>query len=101
MDQVLKEDRLLCKNFPADWGKFNFGSMVQEPEGISVDDVYKGVNYVKGRIYSFPVYQVRMLKSFLNLRGSRGSIYFSYKFNKVLRDAYLHAHYHAKVKRLR
>jgi len=50
MDQVLKEDRLLCKNFPADWGKFNFGSMVQQPEGISVDDVYKGVNYVKGRM---------------------------------------------------
>jgi radical SAM superfamily enzyme YgiQ (UPF0313 family) len=100
MDQVLKEDRLLCKNFPGDWDKFNFSNMVQRPLGVSVDDVYKGVNYVKGRLYSFPAYQVRLLKSFLNVRGNRASIYFSYKFNKMSREAYLHAHYYAKVKRL-
>jgi len=101
MEQVLEEDRLLCKNFPKDWDKFNFSNMVQRPEGVSVEDVYKGVNYVKGRLYSFPAYQVRLLKSFLKVRGNRASTYFSYKFNRVFREAYLHAHYHAKVKHLR
>ncbi len=100
MEQVLAEDRLLCKNFPKDWDKFNFSNMVQQPEGISVEDVYKGVNYIKGRLYSFPTYHVRLLKSFLNVRGNRASLYFTYKFNRLFKEAYLHAHYRAKVKRL-
>ena len=56
---------------------------------------------MKTRLYSFPAYQKRILKSFFNLRGRRASCYFSYKFNSVYREAYMHASYYDKIKHLR
>jgi radical SAM superfamily enzyme YgiQ (UPF0313 family) len=100
MDEVLRDDRLLCKGFPQDWDKFNFSNLVQRPSGISVEEVYEGVNYVKGKLYAFPAYQIRMTKAFFSVRGNWASLYFTYKFNNVFREAYFHANYYKNVKRL-
>jgi radical SAM superfamily enzyme YgiQ (UPF0313 family) len=93
MDKVIAEGRLLYNNFPADWEKFRFSYLTHQPEGLSVDSVYAGNNYIKKRIYSFPVYQFRLLRSIIRLRRPVGA-YLVYKLNQALKRSWLKSHYH-------
>ncbi|MGD9941493.1 MAG: radical SAM protein [Clostridia bacterium] len=92
MDKVMAEDRLLYNDFPADWEKFRFSYLTHRPEGLSVESVYTGNNYIKKSIYSFPVYQYRLLRSVLNLRRPVGA-YLVYKLNQALKRSWLNSHY--------
>jgi hypothetical protein len=67
--------------------------MVHQPEGVEIETVYTGNNYVKGRIYSFPTLQLRLLKSFLSLRNA-ASFYAVRKANQSYRSGWLKSHYH-------
>lgn len=93
MDKVVAEGSLLYRDFPADWEKFRFSYLTHQPEGTSVDSVYTGNNYIKKRIYSFPVYQFRLLRSVLSLRRPVGA-YIVYKLNQALKRSWLQSHYH-------
>ena len=93
MDKVLAEDSLLYKDFPSDWEKFRFSYLTHQPHGLSAKTVYTGNNYIKKRIYSFPVYQYRLLRSFISLRNPMGA-YLVYKLNQALKRSWLNSHYH-------
>lgn len=93
MEQLEKEGRLLYETFPQDWDKYRFSYVVHRPKGIEVDQVYKGDNYIKNRIYSFPAYQYRLMKSLYNLKNVR-NFYAIYKFNQALKRSWQHSHYY-------
>lgn len=93
MDKVVAEGRLLYNDFPADWEKFRFSYLTHQPEGLSVESVYTGNNYIKKRIYTFPYYQYRLVRSILSLRRPLGA-YLVYKLNQALKQSWLHSHYH-------
>ena len=95
MEQMKKENRLIYQNFPQDWNKYRFSYMVHEPGGIKVDTIYAGNNFIKDRLYSFPRYQYRILKSLCSLRNM-ASFYATYKFNKALKKSWQSSHYYKK-----
>ena len=95
MEQMQREGRLIYQNFPHDWDKYRFSYMVHQPQGAEIDTVYIGNNYIKNRIYSFPTYQYRMIKSFLNLKNIT-NFYAVYRFNQGYKMGWLNSHYYRK-----
>ena len=95
MEQMKKENRLVYQNFPQDWNKYRFSHMVHEPVGVKIDTIYAGNNFIKDRLYSFPRYQYRILKSLCSLRNM-ASFYATYKFNKALKKSWQSSHYYNK-----
>ena len=95
MEQLEKEGRLLYETFPQDWDKYRLSYVVHRPKGIEIDQVYKGDNYIKNHIYSFPTYQYRLMKSLYNLKNIP-NFYAIYKFNQALKRSWHHSHYYKK-----
>jgi radical SAM superfamily enzyme YgiQ (UPF0313 family) len=93
MEQLKHEGRLLYEDFPRDWDKYRFSYMVHHPEGVDIETIYTGNNYLKDHIYSFPTLQYRLLKSFLSLRNKE-VFYAVKKFNQSYKKGWLNAHYH-------
>ena len=95
MDQMQEEDRLVYQQFPKDWDKYRFSYMVHQPLGINADIIYTGNNYIKNRIYSFPTYQYRLMKSFLSLKNL-DNFYAIYKDNEAYKRGWQNSHYYNK-----
>ena len=93
MEELQKQNRIIHQNFPQDWEKYRFSFMVHRPEGIDPDTVYIGNNHIKQRLYSFPTYQIRILRSLLNLKNIN-SFYATKKFNSSLKKAWQGSHYY-------
>jgi len=95
MQQLQLDGRLLYFDFPKDWDKYRFSYMVHKPVGVTEDTVYKGNNYIKKKIYSFPIYQYRLLKSFMKLKNLT-NLYTVFKMNQALKKSWLNSHYRQK-----
>jgi radical SAM superfamily enzyme YgiQ (UPF0313 family) len=92
MDQLEKEGRLIYKDFPHDWEKYRLSYLVHKPEGIEEDIIYRGDNFLKKNIYSFPAFSYRLVKSFFAVRGGV-NFYFTKKYNLALKKAWENSHY--------
>jgi len=95
MEQLQKEGRLIYQDFPQDWDKYRLSYMVHQPQGGKAETVYIGNNYIKNRIYSFPVYQYRILKSLYSLKNLT-NFYSSYKANQAYKKGWQNSHYYLK-----
>lgn len=95
MEQLKQEGRLVHKNFPEDWEKYRFSYVVHEPKGIDEETIYRGDNFLKKSIYSFPAPPYRLMKSFYNLKGGM-NFYVTKKYNQALKKAWENSHYYSK-----
>lgn len=95
MEQLQHAGRLIYQDFPQDWDKYRFSYMVHKPQGVDIDTIYIGNNYIKHRIYSFPVYQYRLLKSFFKLK-SVANFCAIYKSNQAGKKSWINSHYYQK-----
>jgi radical SAM superfamily enzyme YgiQ (UPF0313 family) len=93
--QMESEGRLIYKNFPEDWEKYRFSYVVHEPKGLEEETIYRGDNFIKEKLYSFPTYPYRLLKSFINLKGG-GNFYITKKYNQALKKGWENSHYFSK-----
>ena len=93
MEQLQRNDRLIYYDFPHDWDKYRFSYMVHQSKGVEIETIYTGNNYVKDRIYSFPTYQYRLIRSFLNLRSITNFVAV-YKANQGYKKGWLNSHYY-------
>ena len=93
MEVMQKENRIIYQDFPQDWEKYRLSYIVHQPNGIDADAVYTGNNLIKQRLYSFPTYQMRMLRSLLSLKNMN-SFYAAKKFNVSLKKAWQGSHYY-------
>jgi radical SAM superfamily enzyme YgiQ (UPF0313 family) len=94
MEQLEKEDRLIYKNFPEDWDKYRFSYVVHNPVGIQEETIYRGDNYIKKNLYSFPAFHYRLSKSLYNLKGGT-NFYITKKFNQAMEKAWKNSHYYS------
>jgi hypothetical protein len=69
--------------------------MVHYPKGIDRQTVYIGDNYIKRRLYAFPFFHYRMLRSFLRLKN-RTNFLVTVKLNQALKRSWMHSHYYQK-----
>jgi radical SAM superfamily enzyme YgiQ (UPF0313 family) len=92
MEQFQEEGRLLCNNFPEDWDKFRMSYLVYRPDEASAETIYAGNNYIKRRLYTFPGYQTRLLRSLFSLKGGY-RFYSLYKLNQALKRNWMNSHY--------
>ncbi|MEE8381387.1 MAG: radical SAM protein, partial [Thermodesulfobacteriota bacterium] len=95
MEQIQKEGRLIYRDFPQDWDKYRMSYMVHRPQGVETYIIYAANNYIKDRIYSFPTYQYRMLKSLYSLK-SLTNFYANYKLNQAFKKSWQTSHYYKK-----
>lgn len=95
MDELQREGRLMYQNYPGDWDKHRFSYVVHHPFGIDDSDVYSGNNYIKSKLYSFPTYQLRLLKSLYNIK-SPTNVYATFKLNQALKKGWQGSHYYKK-----
>jgi radical SAM superfamily enzyme YgiQ (UPF0313 family) len=93
MEQLQEENRVIYQDFPQDWDKYRFSYMVHQPDGIDSATIYTGNNHIKQRLYSFPTYQLRILRSLLSLKNVN-SFYATKKFNASLKKAWQGSHYY-------
>jgi len=93
MEGLQKDGRIIYSDYPQDWDKYRFSYMVHRPREVQPKTIYIGNNYIKKRIYSFPAYQHRLLKSFLSLKN-RTNFFATYKFNKALKKGWKNSHYY-------
>ena len=93
MEGLQKDGRILYSDYPQDWDKYRFSYMVHQPRDVEPKTIYVGNNYIKKRIYSFPAYQYRLLKSLFSLKNN-ASAFATYKFNKALKKGWKNSHYY-------
>jgi radical SAM superfamily enzyme YgiQ (UPF0313 family) len=93
MTQVQDAKRSIYQEFPQDWEKYRFSYVVHNPAGVEAETIYIGDNYLKNRLYSFPVYQYRMLRSFFNLRNLL-NFHTVFKLNQSMRKSWRNSHYY-------
>lgn len=96
MEQMQQEGRLIYQNFPEDWYRYRFSYVVHQIQGGDENSVYTGNNYIKNKIYSFPYYQYRLLKSANNIKNMT-NIYAIYKFNQSMKKGWQGTHYYKKA----
>jgi radical SAM superfamily enzyme YgiQ (UPF0313 family) len=95
IEKLKKENRLLFTNYPSDWDKYRFSYIVHQLKGSTPELIYTASNYIKKRIYSFPTYQLRLLKSFLNLKKLTNWLVI-YKINQGYKKGWGKSHYYSK-----
>ena len=95
MEQLKEQDRLIFSNFPVDWDKYRFSHLVHNPVAVTSETIYTGQNFLKNRLYSFPFYQYRMIKSFFSIKRP-SNYYASLKFNQALKKGWKNSHYFRK-----
>jgi radical SAM superfamily enzyme YgiQ (UPF0313 family) len=98
MEKLIQENQLICQKFPHDWDKYRFSYMVHQPREVEIDTIYIGNNYIKNRLYSFPNYHFRLLKSLLNLRNLT-NFNATLKLNQALKKGWQNSHYFKKYAR--
>jgi len=94
MEQLEKEGRLIHTDFPKDWEKYRFSHVVHEPRGVEEETIYRGDNFIKENIYSFPAYPYRLLKSFIFL--NRFNFYVVMKLNQAGKKSWQNSQYYLK-----
>jgi radical SAM superfamily enzyme YgiQ (UPF0313 family) len=92
MNKLQKEGRLCYQNFPQDWEKYRFSYLLHRGNGIGSQTVYEGNNFIKNKLYSYPHYHLRLLKSLISLK-SITKFYLIYKYNKALKKSWQNSHY--------
>ena len=95
MDRMKREGRLLYENFPEDWAKYRLSHVVHETRGVDAEMVYRGENYVKNYLYSFPRNQYRKVKSLLGIRRLV-NFYAVSRLNRAYKRAWQGSHYYKK-----
>ncbi|PKN52492.1 MAG: B12-binding domain-containing radical SAM protein [Deltaproteobacteria bacterium HGW-Deltaproteobacteria-13] len=95
LEQLKNEDRLLYTNYPLDWDKYRFSYIVHQLNGSTPELIYTADNYIKKRLYSFPTYQLRLLKSFINIKKVI-NWFAVYKLNQGYKKAWKNSHYYSK-----
>jgi radical SAM superfamily enzyme YgiQ (UPF0313 family) len=95
MDAQRRNGQLIHDDFPADWEKYRFSYLVHQPRGVDIETVYRGDNYLKRKLYAFPFYQLRLLRSALALRNPR-NFAVVVKLNQALKRSWQNAHYYNK-----
>jgi len=93
MEQLQKENRLIYQDFPKDWDKYRLSYVVHHPKLLNAETIYMADNYIKNRLYSFPNYVYRIVKSLYDLKDLT-SFYANYKFNKALKKSWQNSHYY-------
>lgn len=97
LDELQEQQRLSFCQFPEDWEKYRFSYMVHEPVGLNAELVYQGNNYIKQKIYGFPYFYLRLLRSLLSLRNWE-SFRAVYKANFAYRKGWENSHYRQQFK---
>ncbi len=97
-DEMKAAGRLIHTAFPDDWRKYRFSWLVHRPLGVSEEDLYRGHNYLKARLYSPAAFAYRMIRSALSLRNP---VAFAvvYKFNLALSTSWRHSYYYSHYPR--
>jgi len=95
IDQLKKENRLLYTNYPKDWDQYRFSYIVHDVKGLTPELIYTASNYIKNKLYSFPNYPLRMLKSFMNIKKPI-NWYAIYKINEGYKRAWKNSQYFSK-----
>lgn len=98
MEQLRNQNRIIYDNFPQDWDKYRFSYMVHQPIGTHAEQIYAGDNYIKNRIYSFPVYPYRLVSSFFALKNMH-SFTAAVKLNQALKKSWKNSHYYKKYRK--
>lgn len=95
LKQIQGDDRLIYHDFPQDWDKYRFSHVVHQPQGVEIETIYTGNNYIKNRIYRFPTYQYRLIKSLWSLKNF-SNFFASYKANQAYKKGWKNSHYYRK-----
>ncbi len=96
MEKMKAEGRLIYNDVPKDWHKYRFSYVVHSIREVEENTVYAGNNYIKNKIYSFPIYQYRLLKSIYHIKNLN-NIYAVYKLNQSMKKGWQGTHYYKRL----
>ncbi len=96
-NRLKAEGRLRFTDFPKDWTKYRFSHVLHELHGTDDDEIYRGNNFIKSKIYSPFMFFYRMINSFLSIRRLV-PFYAVYRINKAYKKSWQNSHYYKPVR---
>lgn len=93
MEIMKSENRLVHEAFPGDWTKYRLSRIVHRPKGVTPEEVYRGDNYIKKKIYSPFAFVYRMVRSAVSLNNLH-SFGAAYQFNRALKKSWENSYYY-------
>jgi radical SAM superfamily enzyme YgiQ (UPF0313 family) len=91
-EQLQREGRLTHTDFPEDWKAYSFSRILFRTRGMSAEDLYLGMVYVKDHLYTPIPFVRRALRTLLETRDLATAA-MAYKLNKGYRRGYLETAY--------
>jgi len=98
-ESLQKEGRILNQNFPEAWKEYRLSRLVFKPARMSIEEVYKGNNYIRGAYYKFWETIKRTFHTLISTK-SLISTYIAHKLNASYRKAFRNSE-HYKLYRWR
>ncbi len=95
MAELQEANRIHYQHYPDDWDKYRFSYVVHAPEGVSPGEIYAGNNYIKKKLYGFPYFYLRLLRSWWEIKNLKNS-YVAYKLNQAFKRGWQHSQYFGK-----
>ncbi|MCX5692560.1 MAG: radical SAM protein [Candidatus Omnitrophica bacterium] len=86
-DRLSRENRIIFRNYPEDWRHYFFQKLVYETKRLSVEENYRGMRYVKEKVYSPFMLKRKFFRTFFQTRKLTSSI-LAYKINKVYQQLF-------------
>jgi radical SAM superfamily enzyme YgiQ (UPF0313 family) len=90
--ELHQEARLTHTDFPGDWKAYRFSQVIFRPKGVSEENLYRGMAFVKDGLYAPAPFAKRIVRTFFETKDI-ATAFLSYKFNKGYRRGYLEASY--------
>ncbi len=91
-EQLQREGRLTRTDFPRDWKDYSFSRILFRTRGMSAEDFYRGMVYVKDHLYTPMPFIRRVFRTLLETRDPATAA-MAYKLNKGYRRGYLETAY--------
>ncbi len=91
-EQLQREGRLTRTDFPKDWKAYSFSRILFRTRGLSEEDLYRGMVYVKDNLYMSLPFIRRVLRTLVETRDPATAA-MAYKLNKGYRRGYLETAY--------
>jgi radical SAM superfamily enzyme YgiQ (UPF0313 family) len=85
-DRLEGEERMLYRNFPGDWGQYDFQHVTIAPKGKTVGDLYRGLIDCDSLLYDGGARSRRALKTLLATRSPMSALW-AWQSNRAMAKA--------------
>ena len=94
-DRTIESGSIIYDEFPEDWKKYRLSRVVHRPKGLDPEDVYRGDNYIKKKIYTGRGLFLRMTRTLIAIKKPLRFFGILF-FNSAMRRSWKRSYYYGR-----